>query len=187
MSRIRKFSLDRVFAELEWCAKNGVKQIFIADANFGIFERDVEIAARVAELKSMYGFPQAFYTNYAKNTVKHLKQIVDVMVRAEIMTEGLLSLQTMDEGTLATIKRSNIKVAKYDDLAMEFRRAGLPLFVDIMLGLPGSTTASFQNDLQQCIDREVTAKIFQTELLSNSPMNAPEYRSEQRIEVAPGC
>jgi len=69
-------------------------------------------------------------------------------------------------------------------LAREFRAAGLPLFVDLMLGLPGSTTKSFRSDLQQCIDREVTAKIFQTEVLVNSPMNDPEYRELHQIETA---
>ena len=184
LSRIRKFDLERVFAELEWCAKNRVLRVFVADANFGIMERDVLIAEKLASLKKEYGYPRAFGTNYAKNTVKHLKQIVQSMVEADVLTEGLLSLQTMDEGTLKTIKRSNIKTEKYDLLASEFRAAGLPLFVDIMLGLPGSTTTSFRADLQQCIDREVTAKIFQTEVLVNSPMNEPAYRAEHQIQTA---
>ena len=58
-SRIRKFDLDRVFAELEWCATHKVHQVFLADANFGIFERDVEIAEKVAELKLEHGYPRA--------------------------------------------------------------------------------------------------------------------------------
>ena len=124
-----------------------------------------------------------FSTNYAKNTVKHLKPIVKVMADAGILTQGFLSLQTMDGDTLDTIHRSNIKVEKYEDLAKEFREAGLPLFVDLMLGLPGATTASFRNDLQQCIDREVSAKIFPTRLLVNSPMNDPAYRAANRIEI----
>ncbi len=90
----------------------------------------------------------------------------------------------MDADTLATVHRSNIKTAKYDELAREFRQAKLPLFIDLMVGLPGATPASFRNDLQGAIDREVTAKVFQTELLVNSPMNEPAYREEHRIETA---
>ena len=60
MSRIRQFDLERVFDELEWCARNGVTRIWVADANFGIFERDVAIAEKVAELKSTYGCPTMF-------------------------------------------------------------------------------------------------------------------------------
>ncbi len=182
-SRIRKFDLDRVFGELEWCARNRVSRIFFCDANFGIFERDVEIAQKVADLRREYGFPEALTTNYAKNTVKHLQKIVQIMADAGVVTEGLLSLQSMDDDTLKTIRRSNIKVEKYDALAAEFREAHLPLLVDLMIGLPGSTTASLREDFQQCIDREVNAKVFQTELLVNSPMNDPVYRAENAIET----
>ena len=182
-SRIRKFSLDRVFAELEWCASHKVSRIALADANFGILERDVEIAEKVAELKEQYGYPTYFSTNYAKNTVKHLKKIVEVTAGAGIVAQGLLSLQSMDEDTLTAVKRTNIKLEKYEDLAREFRKADLPLYVDIMLGLPGSTTRGFRNDLQQCVDREVTAKVYKTELLVNSPMNEPTYREEHRIQT----
>ncbi len=182
-SKVRRFSLDRVYAELEWCARNKVTSIFLADANFGMFERDVEIAEKVAELKTRYGYPKVFTTNYAKNKVKYLRRIVGSLIDAGILTEGLLSLQSMDPHTLSAIDRSNIKTEKYDELAREFRNAGLPLFVDIMMGLPGSTRVSFANDLQQCIDREVAAKVLQTELLVNSPMNEPAYREKHQIKA----
>jgi len=182
-SRIRRFSLDRVFAELEWCAVHQVNSIYVADANFGIFERDVEIAAKVVELKERYGYPKVFGTNYAKNTVKHLRPIIELLARAGITTEGLLSLQSTDPNTLLTIRRSNIKTEKYEALAEEFRQSELPLRTDIMLGLPGSTRASFRNDLQGCVDREIRARVFPTQLLVNSPMNEPAYRAEHKIET----
>jgi radical SAM superfamily enzyme YgiQ (UPF0313 family) len=184
LSRIRQFDLDRVFAELEWCAQHGFSRLFLADANFGILERDVQIAEKVAELKSVYGYPTLFSTNYAKNTTKHLRQIVGTLGDAGILNQGLLSLQSMDGETLKTVKRSNIKLAKYEELAREFRKAELPLFVDLMMGLPGATSASFRQDLQSCIDREVTAKVYPTELLVNSPMNEPGYREVNQIETS---
>ncbi|MCC5951660.1 MAG: radical SAM protein [Acidimicrobiia bacterium] len=184
LSRIRKFSLERVFEELEWVSAANFDRIFMADANFGIFERDVDIARKVGELRQRNGSPRHFITNYAKNTVKHLKPIVASMVEAGVLTEGLLSLQSMDDDTLGIIRRSNIKLERYEELAREFRRVRLPLYVDLMLGLPGSTTRSFRNDLQECINREVTVKVFPTELLVNSPMNAPDYRRDHRIETS---
>ena len=183
LSKVRKFSLERIFAELEWCARNRVPSVGLADANFGMLARDVEIAEKVAELKREYGFPRAFGTNFAKNKIKYLKQIVSVLVKEGIITQGLLSLQSLDEQTLDVIDRSNIKTEKYDELAGQFREAGLPLAVDLMLGLPGATPQSFRNDLQGCIDREVTANIFPTQVLVNSPMNDPEYRKQHRIET----
>ena len=66
----------------------------------------------------------------------------------------------MDPETLGTINRSNIKVEKYHELSHEFRHAGLPLYVDLMMGFPGATDDSFRSDLQECIDREVHARVF---------------------------
>jgi len=180
-SKIRRFDMDRVLAEFDWCARNKVKRIFVADANFGIFPRDVQIAEHVAKLKQETGYPERFITNYAKNSVKHLKKIVEIVSSAGILTEGLLSLQTMDDDTLTAIRRSNIKTSSYDDLASEFRTEGLPLYVDLMMGLPGQTLESLRADFQQCVDREVLAKCHGTELLVNSPMNDPGYREDYEI------
>ncbi len=183
LSRIRKFDLARVFADLEWAARNKVGFLMNADANFGVFPRDVEIARKVVELKRQYGFPRLFGANYAKNTVQHLKQIVDTLVDGGILATGVLSMQSADPDTLRTIRRSNIKVDRYDDLAQEFSRNELPLVTELMMGLPGSTLPSFISDLQQCIDREMRARVYPTELLVNSPMNERAYREQNQIET----
>ncbi|MFT4517921.1 MAG: radical SAM superfamily enzyme YgiQ (UPF0313 family) [Halioglobus sp.] len=189
-SKIRKFDIDRVMAEIEWTAKAKTASVSIADANFGIFPRDVDIARKAAELKNATGYPRGFGGNYAKNTVTHLRKIIDVLAEGNILTLGTLSLQSMDENTLDVINRANIKTEKYDALAVEMRNSNLPLTVELMMGLPGSTLDSFREDLQQCIDRELPARVNMTTLLVNSPMNDPEYLKEHKIvtsvPVAPG-
>ncbi|MCB1690399.1 MAG: radical SAM protein [Halioglobus sp.] len=189
-SKIRKFDLDRVFGELEWCSEMKVASISQCDANFGVFERDVAIAERVAELKTKTGFPETFGGSYAKNSTKYLQKIIKVLADAGILAQGVLSLQTMDESTLNVINRSNIKVEKYDALANEMRNSKLQLSVELMMGLPGATLESFIEDLQQCIDRDIQARINHTTLLVNSPMNSPDYREEHQIktgtELGPG-
>lgn len=183
LSKIRKFDLERVYADLEWCAKNKVRTVFNTDANFGVFERDVEIARKVVELKNKYGYPKIFESSYAKNQVKHLKVIIEILASGEVVSTGTLALQSVSPETLIAIERSNIKVSKYDELAVEFAKARLPLIVEMMMGLPGSTVSSFENDLQQAIDREVQARVNPTEALVNSPMNEPKYRAEHQIEL----
>ena len=186
LSKVRRFELDRVYAELEWSAKNQIQDASIADANFGMLARDVAITEKIAELKSSYGYPRSVGINYAKNQVKYLRDIIRIMAEAGILTEGKVSLQSMDETTLQVIDRANIKLDKYNELATEFRRADLPLAVEIMVGLPGATSAAFHNDLQQCTNRDVRAMLNNTTLLPNSPMNDPAYRKEHAIVAAPG-
>ena len=182
-SKIRKFDLDRIFGEIEWCSTSKIQSVSVADANFGVFERDVAIAERVAHFKGTTGWPEAFGGSYAKNSTKYLQQIIKVMADAGILAQGVLSLQTMDDDTLTAIKRSNIKVEKYDALANEMRNSNLQLTVELMMGLPGATMKGFVEDLQQCIDRDIPARVNHTTMLVNSPMNNPDYRAEHQIET----
>src|SRR4029079_11389558 len=106
-----------------------------ADANFGIFARDVEIARKIVELKKQYGYPKTWESSYAKNTVKHLREIIEILSEGGVLSTGTLSLQSLDQDTLDTIRRSNISVEKYEDLAVEFGHHDLPLVMELMMGL----------------------------------------------------
>lgn len=186
LSKVRKYDLDRVYKELEWCAVHKIKEASIADANYGMLERDVQITEKIAELRKTYGYPGTVNINYAKNQVKYLRQIIEIMASANILAEGVVSLQTTDQQTLKIIARSNIKLEKYNELSTEFRQAGLPLAADIMMGLPGATPIAFITDLQTCTDRDIRVRANPTQLLPNSPMNAPAYRKEHGIVALPG-
>ncbi|NQX89492.1 MAG: B12-binding domain-containing radical SAM protein [Halioglobus sp.] len=186
LSKVRRFDLDRVYKELEWSATHKIEGASIADANFGMLERDVDITRKIAELKKEHGFPRSVAINYAKNQVRYLREIIEIMADVDILTEGVASLQSTDEDTLKVIARSNIKLDKYDELSTEFRKAKLPLAADIMMGLPGATPQSFMVDLQRCADRDIRVRANPTQLLPNSPMNAPEYREKYGIVARPG-
>lgn len=183
MSRIRQFPLDRVFAELEWIASRGIPEVFLADANFGIGSRDVEVAQHIADLHRRYGAPQQVICSFAKNTVKHTTEIVRIWVEAGICAEGSVALQTTDPVTLENVARSNIRIEKYDALTEEFRRHRLPIVTDLLMGLPGATVESFKTDLQRCLDQDVTPRMMETVVLPNSPMNDPAYRERFGIET----
>ena len=185
LSRIRKFDLGRVYVEFEWCAQHEIpSRVYRRHAKLrdhGTRRRDRR-DDRLAEGDARIPHPR-FHELREEHHQAPEADRGDVRRRGDT-DQGLLSLQSMDEGTLKTVKRSNIKTEKYDELAHEFRQADLPLFVDLMLGLPGATQESFRRDLQGCIDREVTAKVYPTELLVNSPMNEPGYREMHRIETS---
>src|SRR5205085_11837312 len=66
LSKIRKFDLDRLTAEMEWAAERGIQAWAVADANFGIMSRDVEVASRIVEIRERTGVPSFFGFNVAK-------------------------------------------------------------------------------------------------------------------------
>ncbi len=181
--KIRKFDLQRVKDEIEWVGRNQVRVIWVADANFGIYDRDIEIAEWICNTKKKFGYPIEVVVNYTKNATKRLAVIVELFAAHDICSQGVISIQTRDPFTLGVINRKNIKTDKYDDLAEIFRVAGLPLSTDLMIGLPGMTVDSFKKDLQYFFDKDVTVKAYATELLPNSPMADPDYMEKYEIKV----
>ncbi len=181
--KIRRFDMERVRAELEWIGQAGISVLFIADANFGVFKRDIEIAEMIAEIAGRYGSLKQVVTNYAKNATGTLTEIIRIFARAGLASEGIISIQTRDTQTLEVINRDNIKNSRYDELLDVFRSERLPLSTDLMIGLPGATTKSFKQDLQHYFENGVQVKAYLTRMLVNSPMADPDYRAEHRIET----
>ena len=96
--KIRKFSLDRVFAEIDWIAARGIQVLWVADANFWILDRDVEIAKAIAAAKIRYGAPRQVATNYAKNGVDRMAVIIECFQKAGIAAPGIISIQEPGSG-----------------------------------------------------------------------------------------
>ncbi|MEZ5470159.1 MAG: radical SAM protein [Marinicella sp.] len=181
--KVRKFDLQRVKDEIEWIGKNKVRVIWIADANFGIYDRDIELSQFIVDTKEKYGFPQEVVVNYTKNSTWRLVEIIKIFTAGGIISQGIISIQTTDEKTLEVINRKNIKTEKYDELTKVFYDLKLPLSTDLMIGLPGITVKAFNNDLQRYIDMDVSVKAYPTQLLPNSPMANPEYIDKYQIKT----
>jgi radical SAM superfamily enzyme YgiQ (UPF0313 family) len=181
--KVSRFEMDRVYAEIDWIGRNEVPVIWVADANFGMLKRDLEIAECIVATKRKYGYPQEVVVNYTKNANERLAEIIRVFSEGGIIGQGIISIQTSDEATLDVIKRTNIKTEKYDELIRIFAAQGLPLSTDLMIGLPGITPEAFDNDLQRYIDVDVAVKAYPTQLLPNSPMAHPAYMKTYGIET----
>ena len=181
--KVRKFDLDRVKDEIEWIGKNKVRVIWIADANFGLYDRDIELSQFIVDTKAKYGYPQEVVVNYTKNSTWRLVEIIKIFTAGGIISQGIISIQTTDEDTLKVINRQNIKTEKYDELTKVFYDLKLPLSTDLMIGLPGITVEAFNNDLQRYIDMDVSVKAYPTQLLPNSPMADPEYIEKYQIKT----
>lgn len=181
--KIRKFDMARVEEEITWIGKNNIRVLWIADANFGLYDRDIDISRYIIETKQKYGYPQEIVVNYTKNATWRLVEIIKIFSEGGIIGQGIISIQTTDEKTLEVIDRKNIRTQRYDELAKAFTDLNLPLSTDLMIGLPGMTVDSFLNDLQRYIDMDISVKAYPTQLLPNSPMAAPEYLQKYKIQA----
>jgi hypothetical protein len=183
LSKVRQFSFERVAAEIDWLSRRRIPILWIADANWGLLKRDLEIARTIAECKQKYGYPMQVVVNYAKHGSERIAQMVGILQSAGIAADGIISIQTHDPQTLKNINRFNIKTKHYEELIEIFRAQKLPISSDVMIGLPGSTIETFKADLQFFFDRQVYAKIFPTVVLPNSPMAHRDYMKEFKIQT----
>ncbi|KAA3650965.1 MAG: radical SAM protein [Proteobacteria bacterium] len=181
--KVRKFDLQRVKDEIDWIAGNQVRVLWIADANYGLYDRDIEMAKYIVESKQKTGYPEEVVVNYTKNSTWRLVEIIKIFNDGGIISQGIISIQTTDEKTLEVINRKNIKTEKYDELTKVFYDLRLPLSTDLMMGLPGITIDAFNKDLQKYIDMDVSIKAYPTQLLPNSPMADPEYMEKYQIKT----
>jgi hypothetical protein len=181
--KIRKFDLQRVKDEITWIGTNKVRGMWIADANYGLYDRDIDISQFIVDTKKEFGYPQEIVVNYTKNSTWRLVEIIKIFTAGGIIGQGIISIQTTDEETLEVINRKNIRTQRYDELAQAFTDLKLPLSTDLMIGLPGQTVESFTGDLQRYIDMDVSVKAYATQLLPNSPMAEPGYMKKYKIKA----
>lgn len=182
-SRVFKFEIDRIKAEITRLSQDRAFYIFIADANFGMLNRDIEIAEHLAECKRKYGYPLTVWLSAAKNSPDRVTQITRIMSREGLISTQPVSLQTMDANTLKSVKRHNIKESSYLSLQDELRRSKLSSFVEMIWPLPGETLESFKAGIGKLCSYDADAiLIHHLLLINNVPMN--DQREEYKLEVA---
>jgi hypothetical protein len=89
------------------------------------------------------------------------------------------SVQSLDEDVLRRVRRSNIKLSAYAQLAVHLRGRGLRSSTDLIMGLPGETLKTHLGTLHKMIDLGTDqAHCFQAMMLKGSDMEAMNTRQE---------
>lgn len=183
LQKITKFNADRLTREIQYIAERRTHVVFIADANFGMLEQDIEIAQALVDARAKTGYPVKLATNFAKNGGRRLMSVIKILHDGGLLPTGIIALQTTDKDTLKAIKRDNIKTSSYEKMMAYFNEENIPMASDIMIGLPGQTIDSLQYDLQFCFDWKVSANGNYTSMMPNAPMAEKAYRHEHAIET----
>jgi putative methyltransferase len=171
MSKLRRFDMSRVEAEIDWFGRIGVDALFVADANFGILPRDIQIADRLVEARARYGKPVAAYYSSAKNNPDRVAEIAKRMFQGKITREHVLAVQHTDPEVLAGTDRSNISPAKYREVVGKLSEFGIPCEAQLILGIPGDTVDKWKSCLGELMEWGVhdNYQISAYALLPNAP------------------
>ncbi len=185
-SKIRKFPIERIYAEIDWITENKVYGLGAADSNFGIFERDIEITDKIINSKKVCGFPVGFQTSYAKNSTKTVFEIGMKLEKAGMNKGITLSFQSMSDEVLANIGRKNISIDYYSELMRLYNEAGVATYTELILGLPGETYESLVDGIDKLLNlgQHNSIYIHNCEWLPCSIMGKRDYIEKFKIKTS---
>ena len=186
-NKVKKYDLDRVFAELEWIGKNGCGFVTITDANFGMFvDRDNAIADKLLEVQEKYGCPTSFAMSWAKDQKPEVFDIVFKLIKSPKFNQGLtVSVQSMSLDVLENIKRKNLAQHKIHDVFELCDRNNVPVYTEVILGLPGETKETWKDGVFKIIEagNHTGINLLQAQMLENAEMNLLQKRLHKITSV----
>lgn len=172
-SKIIKFGLDRVFADIEWFGKRGLPFINLTNANYGVFkERDNLIADKMVESKKLYSVPTGLSVSYAKNSNADVFGLITKFQEAGIGSGFTLSLQTTTPNVLEAIKRTNMGINDIRDITELGIKNQVSILTEIIIGLPEETLDTMKNVFYDVLDAGLHSglDVFLLNMLENAPM-----------------
>ena len=99
-------TLDITIEEIRYVGKRSKANNWIfCDANFGMLDRDVEIAKEIRKIKDKYGYPNKCHMWLSKNTDDRNVEIANIL---KDMVVPVMAVQSLNDTVLENIKRKNI-------------------------------------------------------------------------------
>ena len=183
-SKINCFPLETVQAEIRYAARetrNPTGFFYVADGNFGIYDRDQEIADTLQECTETRGVPKRVYVYFAKNTNERVLRIAETLSSVTLMS---MSKQTLNPVVLDNVKRKNIPVAQYDLLRKECEKRGIETYSELIYGLAGESDESYINGVIATIREGQRVTMYPQLLLAGSESGERGYRERFGFKTA---
>ncbi len=177
-SKTRLFPLDRILAEIKWMSEHKIAFVWGADANFGLFDRDVDIAQALIDAKESTGYPERMRMNYSKTNFENVFAIVKKFKECEFDRIGAtLSFQSLSPEVLRNIGRKNMSLDFFRNLLTRYNQNGMKAYSELILGLPGETYESFIRGIGQLfeIGQHYVFEVYSCILLPNSIMGQKDF------------
>lgn len=152
-TKIKKFPIEKVFAELEWMAQHKIEYLLIADANFTIFaDRDLDIVKKIVDCRKTYGYPKTMNTSYNKNNSVKVIETVKLLQEHGLSRGVTLSVQSNTDSVLTAIKRKNMEMSKLGDIYDACNKQGIAYYTELILGLPEESFTTWKEGLCNALE-----------------------------------
>lgn len=186
-TKVHNFDVARMKEEIHYITKR-IKQfspnmgtLRIADSNYGMFERDIEISGYIGQMQREYAWPTFIDATTGKNRPDRIIKSVEQVGGALVLYQAV---QSLDEDVLRKVKRQTIKLEGYKQLEVYMRGRGLKSVSDLILGLPGESLESHLRGQYTLLDSNINQMHnFQAMMLKGSEMETEQAREEFRFET----
>lgn len=183
--KVRRFPLEKICSEIDWFAEHKIEYVFCADSNFGMFDRDVEIAKRIVASKRKTGYPKTFRPCYEKNSDDRVFEICKLLNEENMDKGATFAYQSLNDTALENVGRKNLTMEHFSSLMKRYSKAGIPAYSEIILGLPGETYESFCNGLCKLLEngQHNSVSVYYCDALPNSRLTDPAFMKKHGLEV----
>ena len=155
----------------------------MADENFGILKRDVEIAEEIKKCNEELNYPQHIFFYNDKRFTEVSRSVC--LTLNSINDHGMcLSLQTENPDTLKAINRRNVTDDEIDSAIEWAAQHDIKSTTELIFGLPHDTKKDFTATLNRAIDRGfenvLTGSLF---VMDGIELNRPAVREKHGIKT----
>jgi radical SAM superfamily enzyme YgiQ (UPF0313 family) len=186
-TKVHQFSVDRVCEEILYVAKRirerspHMGTLRIADSNYGMFERDIDISRYIGKMQRDYGWPTFIDATTGKNRPERIIKSVEEVSGALVLYQAV---QSLDQDVLKNVKRQTIKLEAYKALEIHMRGRGLRSVSDLILGLPGESLKTHLRGLHSLLDSNIhQMHNFQAMMLKGAEMETIECREQFKFDT----
>jgi len=167
---------DSLREELHYIARRvrGPKDLYISDANFGMFKQDHDKATLIAECQKEYGYPKYIHVSTGKNQKERVIEIAKMLDGALNMAA---SLQSTNQTVLNNVSRSNISLVKLAEVGLQANKVDTGTYSELILGLPGDSISAHFQSLRDTVEANFdNIRMYQLIMLPQTELNTPENR-----------
>ncbi len=192
-TKIGRFSQERVRAELKYISKrvNKVPDLCIVDANFGMFEDDLDTSRTILEVQKdhQHAWPKSVLTATAKN---HKERTIEIVELLGATLPPTAAVQSTDEIVLKKIKRKNPPTAVLEAMGRVVDKFGGQSEAELILCLPGDNIKAHFGTVADMLDAGMTfIRMYQFMLLPGTAAASRASRRDNemmvRFRVLPRC
>lgn len=150
-NKIAKHSFEYFKEELQWARDHlENKMLRLSDSNFGLFDKDVEIAEFIKEMQDRSGYPVAVRVYYS--TIRANERTMKISKLLDRYQPFTISLQSETPIVLQNVVRRNNPRAEDLRKMVDFAHGnGLSVATDLISGMPGETYETFKETCETVV------------------------------------